>query len=114
MSGSDFKWDTRRLQLETVIKPYESEDAELNDFLLNDAKQYSVQPLAVTYLIENDTDTVAYFCLLNDTVQRFMADKAGWKKVRKRIPDAKLRSSYSAVKIGRLAVSKKYFGSSFG
>jgi predicted GNAT family N-acyltransferase len=114
MSGSDFKWDTRRLQPDTVIKPFESEDAELNDFLLNDAKQYSAQRLAVTYVIENDTDTIAYFCLSNDTVQRFMADKAGWKKIRKSIPHSRLRSSYPAVKIGRLAVSKKYAGSGFG
>jgi predicted GNAT family N-acyltransferase len=114
MTDSDFKWDTRRLQSDTVIKPFKSEDAELNDFLLNDAKHYSVQRLAVTYVIENETDTIAYFCLSNDTVQRFMADKEGWKKIRKRIPNAKLRSSYPAVKIGRLAVSKKYAGSGFG
>ena len=114
MTGFDFKWNTRRLQLDTVIKPFESEDEELNDFLLNDAKNYLVQRLAVTYMIENETDTIAYFCLSNDTVQRFMADRVAWKKIRKRIPNAKLRSSYPAVKIGRLAVSKKYAGSGFG
>ncbi|MDR2465792.1 MAG: GNAT family N-acetyltransferase [Prevotellaceae bacterium] len=114
MTNSDFKWDTKRLQFDTVIKPFESEDEELNDFLLNDAKHYLVQRLAVTYLIENETDTIAYFCLSNDTVQRSMADKAGWKRVRKHIPNAKLRSSYPAVKIGRLAVSKKYVSSGFG
>ncbi|MDR2469122.1 MAG: GNAT family N-acetyltransferase [Tannerella sp.] len=114
MTGFDFEGELKRLNLDTEIKPFESEDAELNDFLLNDAKQYSAQRLAVTYVIENETDTIAYFCLSNDTVQRFMADKAGWKKIRKRIPNAKLRSSYPAVKIGRLAVSKKYAGSGFG
>ena len=114
MTGADFKWETRRLQADSVIKPFESEDEELNDFLLNDAGNYLVQRLAVTYVIENETDTIAYFCLSNDTVQRFMADKAGWKNIRKRIPNAKLRSSYPAVKIGRLAVSKKYAGSGFG
>jgi GNAT superfamily N-acetyltransferase len=114
MTGSDIKWDTKRLQLETVIKPFESEDGELNDFLLNDAKHYLFQRLAVTCLIENETDTIACFCLSNDTVQRFMADKAGWKKIKKRIPNSKLRSSYPAVKIGRLAVSKKYSSIGFG
>jgi predicted GNAT family N-acyltransferase len=114
MISSGFKWDTKQLQLDTVIKPFESEDEELNDFLHNDAKNYLVQRLAVTYLIENETDTIAYFCLSNDTVQRFMADKAGWKKIRKHIPNSKLRSSYPAVKIGRLAVSKKYAGNGFG
>ncbi|MDR2475246.1 MAG: GNAT family N-acetyltransferase, partial [Bacteroidales bacterium] len=37
-----------------------------------------------------------------------------WKKIRKSIPHSKLRSSYPAVKIGRLAVSKKYAGKGFG
>jgi GNAT superfamily N-acetyltransferase len=114
MTGFDFEGELKKIELDTAIKPFESEDEELNDFLLNDAKHYLVQRLAVTYLIENETDTIAYFCLSNDTVQRFMADKAGWKKIKKRIPNAKLRSSYPAVKIGRLAVSKKYAGSGFG
>jgi hypothetical protein len=114
MSGSNFKWETRRLQLDTIIKPFESEDEELNDFLLNDAKNYLVQRLTVTYFIENDADTIAYFCLSNDTVQRILADRVGWKKIRKSIPNPKLRSSYPAVKIGRLAVSMKYAHSGFG
>jgi hypothetical protein len=114
MSDSSFKWETKQLLSDTIIKPFESEDDELNDFLLNDAKNYLVQRLAVTYFIENDVDTIAYFCLSNDTVQRFLADKAGWKKIRKSIPNSKLRSSYPAVKIGRLAVSKKYAHSGFG
>jgi hypothetical protein len=114
MSDRNFKWETKRLQSDTIIKPFESENEELNDFLLNDAKNYLAQRLAVTYFIENDMDTIAYFCLSNDTVQRFLADKAGWKKIRKSIPNSKLRSSYPAVKIGRLAVSKKYAHSGFG
>jgi GNAT superfamily N-acetyltransferase len=114
MNGSNCKWETRRLQPDTVIRPFESEDEELNDFLLHDAKNYLVQRLAVTYFIENDTDTIAYFCLSNDTVQRFLADRTEWKKIRKSIPNSKLRSSYPAVKIGRLAVSKKYAHSGFG
>lgn len=114
MSSIDFKWETKRLQLDTIIKPFESEDAELNDFLLNNAKKYLLQRLAVTYILENETNTIAYFCLLNDTVQRIMAGKARWKKILKSIPHPKLRSSYPAVKIGRLAVSKQYTGLGFG
>ena len=114
LQSLDFKPKLTKLGLDTVIKPFESADEELNDFLLNDAKHYSVQRLAVTYLLESETDTVAYFCLSNDTVQRFMADKSGWKKIRKSIPNSKLRSSYPAAKIGRLAVSKQYAGKGFG
>lgn len=72
------------------------------------------QRLAVTYVLENKTDTVAYFCLSNDVVLRSHADKASWKKIKKRIPNSKMRSSHPAVKIGRLAVSQKYENNGFG
>jgi hypothetical protein len=40
MSSSDFEEKLKRIDLDTEIKPFESEDGELNDFLLNDAKHY--------------------------------------------------------------------------
>ena len=42
----DFEWYTKRLDIDTKLKPFESEDDELNDFLLNDAKNYLTQKLA--------------------------------------------------------------------
>ena len=114
MSSNDFEWKLERLDLKMDIKPFESSDSDLNDFLLNDAKNYLKQRLAVTYLFETDTDTIAYFCLSNDVVMRSLADKAGWKKIKKSIPNSKMRSSHPAVKIGRLAVSQKYEGYGFG
>ena len=68
--GIDFEWDFKRLDFDTKIRPFESEDDELNVFLLDDAKNYLSQMLAVTYLIENDTDTIAYFCISNDNLKR--------------------------------------------
>jgi GNAT superfamily N-acetyltransferase len=108
------EWKLAKLEKDTEIKHFESSDADLNEFLLNDAKNYLVQRLAVTYLIETDNETIAYFCLSNDTVLRSLADKSGWKKIKKTIPNSKMRSSYPAVKIGRLAVTQNYESKGFG
>ncbi|MDR0810792.1 MAG: GNAT family N-acetyltransferase [Paludibacter sp.] len=110
----NINWQLKRLEFDTKIKPFESEDSDLNDFLKNDAKNYLKQRLAVTYLIENETEIITYFCLSNDIVLRLFADKDGWKKIKKNIPNAKLRSTYPAIKIGRLAVSKNFAGNGFG
>ena len=110
----------KRLETDTEIKPFESNDDELNDFLLNDAKNYLSQLLAVTYLIENDTDTIAYFCISNDNLKREIGtnlsdlEKTIWNQLSRKIPNRKRRGSYPAVKIGRLAVNKKYEGKGFG
>ena len=103
-----------RLEEETALKPFESEDKDLNDFLLNDAKKYLKSLLAVTYLLQAGDETVAYFSLSNDNLTR-SGDKAqAWNKVNRTIPNDKRRRSYPAVKIGRLAVAKKYAGIGLG
>ncbi|GHU81109.1 N-acetyltransferase [Bacteroidia bacterium] len=112
--NADLKWDYKRVDFDTVIKLFDCGDDDLNNFLLNDAKNYLRQRLAVTYIFENDMETIGYFCLSNDTVLRQFADKSGWKKIKKSIPNAKIRSNYPAIKIGRLAVSKKFTSSGFG
>ena len=114
MNSISFEWRVKRLDFDTEIKPFESSNSDLNDFLLNDAKNYLNQRLAVSYILETETETIAYFCLSNDVVLRSLADKTGWKKIKKNIPNAKMRSSYPAIKIGRLAVSQKYEGYGFG
>jgi GNAT superfamily N-acetyltransferase len=75
-----------RLNNDTEIKSFESGNEDLNNFLLNDAKDYLASLLSVTYIIQSDSDTVAYYC----------------------------RKSYPAVKIGRLAVSKKFANAGIG
>jgi predicted GNAT family N-acyltransferase len=113
LNGVDFEVSTKRLDLNTVIKPFESEDEELNDFLLNDAKKYLAEMFAVTYLIENKTETIAYFCLSNDNIRREV-DMETWKKINKKVPNSKRKGSYPAVKIGRMAVTKKFAGNGLG
>ncbi len=113
LNSIDFEINSKRLELGAEIKPFESEDEDLNKFLLNDAKNYLVEKLAVTYVVENDVETIAYFCLSNDSLRREV-DMETWKKINRKVPNSKRKGSYPAVKIGRLAVTKKYAGNGFG
>ena len=77
---------------------------------------FAKELLAVTYVLE-DTDTgkiAAYFSLLNDKVDREFADPRIWNNLSRKIPNAKRRSSYPALKIGRLAVSNEMKGQDIG
>jgi len=102
------------LEEHTIIKPFESTDKDLNDFLQNDAKKYLKSMLAVTYLYETDDETVAYFTLSNDNLTRNDEEKSQWNKINRSIPNEKRRRTYPAVKIGRLAVSKNFSGLGIG
>ncbi len=83
-----------QLQQDTVIKPFESRDKDLNDFLFNDAKNYSVSLLATTYLIEDKNETIAYFSLLNDRILMDDEEKSIWNKINRLISNKKLRKGY--------------------
>jgi GNAT superfamily N-acetyltransferase len=97
-----------------MIQPFESEDQDLNDFLFNDAKDYLKSLLAVTYTYRTEDETIAYFCLSHDSLTKDNEEKSAWNKVNRAIANEKRRKSYPAVKIGRLAVSKKYARLGFG
>lgn len=94
-----------RLTQEHVFKPFDCGEEDLNDFLLQDAKQYAKGLLAVTYVIEDEDSTVAFFSLSNDRISLLESDKATWRKIRESFPHRKHRSDYPAVKIGRLGVN---------
>jgi predicted GNAT family N-acyltransferase len=100
--------DIVKLEENLSIQSFESEDKDLNDFLLNDAKNYLKSLLAVTYLLQIGDETVAYFSLSNDNLMKNDDEKSVWNKINRAIPNEKRRRTYPAVKIGRLAVAKKY------
>ena len=58
-----------------IIKPFDCGDQDLNDFLFNDAMDYYKHRLSVTYLLENETETVAYFSVSNDKLSVNESDK---------------------------------------
>jgi GNAT superfamily N-acetyltransferase len=104
--------DIIRLEEDTPLSSFDCGDVDLNEFLLNDAKNYLKAMLAVTYLVKIENETVAYFCLSYDSLTRSAVltdeDKALWNKVGRKIPNSKRRRNYPAVKIGRLAVDLKF------
>lgn len=112
----------KRLNPNDSVKPFDCGDSDLNGFLLEDnpllsnAKHHAIELLAVTYIIE-DTEkeqTIAYFSLLNDKIDRNITDNSVWNKLSREIPNIKRRKSQPAVKIGRLAVSSAYQGHGWG
>lgn len=99
-----------RLKEDTNLLPFDCGDADLNNFLFEDAKHYLEDFMAVTYLFVDSTQqkTVAYFSLLNDKVAYNPESKSVWNRINRHIRNNKRRRSYPSVKIGRLAVSKEY------
>ena len=108
MQLTDFEFV--QLSQDTPLLPFVSEDRDLNDFLTEDAKNYSADLMAVTYLFidKEKQQTVAYFSLLNDKVAYDPQQKGLWNHINRLIPNNKRRRSYPSAKIGRLAVAKEY------
>lgn len=108
----------RQLQLaeDTDIKQFKCADNDLNEFLFEDAKRFQRELMAVTYLLEymEQNKTAAYFSLLADKIVFNPDDKGVWNKLNRKIPNAKRRRSYPAVKVGRLAVNEDYSGQGLG
>lgn len=103
-----------KLSEDYQFKPFDCGDADLNEFLSEDAKLYLRRLLSVTYIMESDTDIMAYFSLSNDKISIPESDKATWRKIKRLFPYSKHRSDYPAIKIGRLGVSKLYQGQHIG
>ena len=114
MQLSDFEFV--QLTQDTPLLPFVSEDEDLNNFLMEDAKNYSTDLMAVTYLFIDKAKqkTVAYFSLLNDKVAYDPREKGMWNRFNRLIPNNKRRRSYPSAKIGRLAVSEDYSHSGLG
>ena len=99
-----------RLSLDFTIKPFDCGDSDLNEFLAKDSKKFIENLLAVTYIIEDTENTIAFFSLLNDKISILDTEtKTQWRKlVKDKLPYGKRYNSYPAMKIGRLGVSILY------
>lgn len=108
MQLSDFEFV--QLTKSTPLLPFVSEDEDLNNFLMEDAKNYSADLMAVTYLfIDKEKQQIAaYFSLLNDKMAYDPRERSIWNRINRLIPNQKRRRSYPSAKIGRLAVAKGY------
>ncbi|MDE6091017.1 MAG: GNAT family N-acetyltransferase [Duncaniella sp.] len=96
-----------------VLK-FDCGDSDLNDFLIEDAMNFSQKRIANTFILEDNGRVAAYFCILNDKISQQDVTNSQWKKIKKSFPTGKHFNSYPAIKIGRFAVSLEYSGKKFG
>ena len=76
------------LQVTTSCEPivFTCGDDDLDDFIMNDSKQYHQSLLAETFLLKSGDDALAYFTLLNDKISaESFDDKASFNRFRKRL-----------------------------
>lgn len=89
---------------------------ELNSFIVEDATFYQRELLAVTYLMEDLGELIAYFSLANDRIgiEDFDSTNLYNKFRRKSFVNAKRIKHYPAVKICRLGVCEEKQQSGIG
>lgn len=99
-----------RLEPDTPRKPFNCGDSDLNEFFTEDSMKHAQQLLAVTYALENQHETIAYFSVLNDSIRAGDTSNSRLKKhILKFLPYQKRGyKSHPAVKIGRFAVSENF------
>ncbi|MBR2618065.1 MAG: GNAT family N-acetyltransferase [Paludibacteraceae bacterium] len=107
----------RKLQDGEVVQSFNCGDTELNDFILNKAADYKKSLLAVSYVLEDNGNPIAYFSLSNDNLSyENFVDKSSFNRLNRSINNAKRMRNYPAMKIGRFAIDltqrKKGLGSS--
>ncbi len=116
--GNYGTFKVRKLRKDERIKSFNCGDADLNDFILNEAVSYRNSLLAVTYVFENTEtkEVIGYFSLANDTVSLSdFIDKSEFNHFRKqRFVNKKRIKSYPAVKICRLGVGESFHGKGVG
>lgn len=101
---------------ETSLESFKCIEDDLNDFLINDSKDYQKELLSKTYLVIDKTsgNIAAYFSLLNDVIKLDEAERRIRNRINRQIPYNKHRAHYPAVKLGRLAVDKEYANQGIG
>lgn len=101
-----------RLSPQYEFKSFDCGDFDLNEFLSNDSLNHLDQLLAVTYILEDDNEIIAFFSLLNDRISSEQLSKTGWKeRIQRRFKFGTAKRNYKshpAMKIGRFGVSLSY------
>lgn len=90
-------------------------DATLDEFILSKASEYKKTLIAVSYVLEENGNPIAYFSLSNDNLSAELFDsKTNFNRLRKRFVNEKRRKHFPAIKIGRFAVDLAYESSGVG
>jgi GNAT superfamily N-acetyltransferase len=102
--------DLKRLSQDHAILPFKCGDTDLENFLNDDAKAHGEALLSVTYLMEKDNLTIAFFSLFNDKIgyNEINSHRKFEKIFKAKLPKSKWFKSYPSVKIGRFGVHQNY------
>jgi GNAT superfamily N-acetyltransferase len=110
---SDFTFTI--LDKEILLHRFDCDDADINEFLHEDALRYHMQKIANTYLfLDDEREIVAFFSISNDCLNDLGKVKGYtntvWNRFHRKtfLPNEKRIRQYPAIKIGRLGVSKNY------
>jgi len=110
--------DSVRLSSTSLIGEFSCGDADLDEFLHEDACDCLQELIAVTYLFKDGNTTAAFFSVLNDKIVYDcpLISKSAWKRfLRLKFPHPKRGyESYPSVKLGRLGVHTQYAGTGLG
>jgi GNAT superfamily N-acetyltransferase len=98
-----------RLDQDTPIPDFDCGDADLNDYIRNDAFDYNRKLLAVTNLVFSGSDLVAFYSVSNDKIsQQDGFSNRSYDRFRRAKLDRVRTRSFPGVKIGRFAVSTRF------
>lgn len=107
-----------RLTQDYAPKSFNCGDQDLNEFLLDNAKSYLKELLAVTYILEStdNKNIIAFFSILNDkiAISDFPSKRKYWAFAHSLKNKGKCFNSYPSMKIGRFAIDQSYQHQGFG
>lgn len=111
-------YNIRKLDIGERVSAFSCGDEDLDDFILNDAHLYRDTLLAVTYVIERNTDkiVVGYFSLANDriTIKDFSSRNEFNRFRRHRFVNEKRLTGFPSVKLCRFALCNTVKGQHMG
>lgn len=114
LEGFEFK----RIRHEDELLPFDCDDKDLNEFFLQDSKEYLKNLLAVTYVLVKDNETALFFSIFNDKISTTDIDESSrksiWNRINRKIPNVKRHQSYPCVKVGRFGTNIKFAGMGLG
>jgi len=96
----------KRLNPTDIRPPFDCDDSDLNEFFTKDSVVSGKELLSVTYILEQNNKTIAFFSVSNDSIKKENVPSSRFKKIIKSIPHEKRYSSLPAVKVGRFATCK--------
>lgn len=90
-----------------ILTDFDCGDADLNEYLQNDAKENQKNWLSATRILYDNNKIIGYFTLIADTLNRERVNETD------RV-EGYIYSKYSCIKLARLAVDKRYQNQGIG